>query len=270
MYYELYVDSLFLVNFVMNLYLLILVNQSALRTATRSGMLLGAAVGALCYLVPFLVPLPVWIKYPLGLMVGTWLMIHITFHPRNVRGFLKILGCLLGYTFLMGGLLLFVNSAIPFFSRYTERVSVICGVGALGVLFVSYLRERESRKRLHSACKATLIRGGKRLCVKALLDSGNSLLEPISGKPVSVIDHKIFQALWEEGEIPFRAIPYHSIGKSRGIMRGYLLPILELEIDGVVRSFADVYVAVGEESGNVPMILNPTLLDVGVGAKSQI
>ena len=34
MRYELYVDSLFLINFVMNLYLLILVNRSSLRTAT--------------------------------------------------------------------------------------------------------------------------------------------------------------------------------------------------------------------------------------------
>ena len=48
MHYELYVDSLFLLNFIMNLYLLILVDNSTLRTATAGRLAAGAAVGALC------------------------------------------------------------------------------------------------------------------------------------------------------------------------------------------------------------------------------
>ena len=51
MVYELYVDSLFLINFVMNLYLLILVDQSCMRTATRMRILLGACVGAVVYVL---------------------------------------------------------------------------------------------------------------------------------------------------------------------------------------------------------------------------
>ncbi len=263
MYYELYVDSMFLVNFTMNLYLLILVNRSLMRTATRKRILLGACVGAVCYLLPFMIPLPIWIKYPAALLGGTWLMIHITFRPGTIRGYGKVLTCLLGYSFLLGGLLLFVKEMLPFGERLLMRLLGICGVGALGSMLIGYMQERERKKRLESGCIVTLIRSGQKLRVQALLDSGNGLYEPISGKPVSVIDAKVFQALWGEGEIPFRAIPYQSIGKSRGILKGYLLPELELEVDGVRKHFSDVYVAVGEESGRVPVIVNPALLELG-------
>ncbi|MDE7269121.1 MAG: sigma-E processing peptidase SpoIIGA, partial [Acetatifactor sp.] len=114
MVYELYVDSLFLVNAVMNLYLLILVNRSTLRTATRRGMVLGACAGAAVYLLPFLIEWPAWLKWSLALLSGTGLMIGIAFRPRSLRAFLQILRQLFWYSFLMGGLLLFVGSAMPF------------------------------------------------------------------------------------------------------------------------------------------------------------
>lgn len=262
MYYELYVDSLFFVNFTMNLYLLILTDRSLLRTATRNRILLGAGIGAASYLLPFFLPVPVWIIYPLAFLGGTWLMIYITFRPGSIKGYGKILTCLLGYSFLLGGLLLFVKEVLPFGEHLLTHLFGVCGMGALGAMLVGYLLEQGRKKRLESGCMATLICQGQRLRVHALLDSGNGLYEPISGKPVAVIDARIFQALWGERDIPFRAIPYHSIGKSRGILKGYLLPELELEVDGVSKRFFDVYVAVGEESGKVPLIVNPALLEL--------
>mgnify|MGYP002508175974 CR=1 FL=1 len=47
----LYVDSLFFLNFIMNLYLLILVNRSTFRTATPGRIAAGAALGAAGFLL---------------------------------------------------------------------------------------------------------------------------------------------------------------------------------------------------------------------------
>jgi len=159
--------------------------------------------------------------------------------------------------------LLFVKEVLPFGNLMLMKALGVCGIGGISAMFVGYLREREHRKQLQSSCMVTLFYRGQKLRVQALLDSGNGLYEPISGKPVSVIDRNVFRTLWGEEEIPFRAIPYHSIGKSRGILKGYLLPEMELEVDGVSKRLANVYVAVGEESGNVPVIVNPALLDLG-------
>lgn len=261
MYYELYVDSLFLVNFVMNLYLLILVNRSTLRTATRRGMILGAGAGAVVYLLPFAVGLPMWIKFPIGFIAGTGLMIGIAFRPGNIRAFMKLLRTLFWYSFLLGGLLLFVSGTVPWVRRSLTGISGVMGTGAIGFWLVCYWQERGRRKQGNYLCRATLIRGEAKVCVSALLDSGNSLREPISGKPVAVIDMGVYRALWGTGQVPYRAIPYHSIGRQNGILRGYLLPVLELEIDGINKVFRNVYVAVSEEQNSVRMILNPMLLE---------
>ena len=45
MHYELYIDSLFFLNFIMNLFLLFLVDRSTLRMASPGRMAAGAAVG---------------------------------------------------------------------------------------------------------------------------------------------------------------------------------------------------------------------------------
>lgn len=100
---------------------------------------------------------------------------------------------------------------------------------------------------------------------------GNSLIEPISGKPVSVIEHSLVTKLWEEEPRIFRAIPYHSIGKRHGILKGYLLPELRIERNGVTKICRDVYIAVCEEylmseeneDVSVKMILNPRLFEDG-------
>ncbi len=258
MYYELYVDSLFVVNFVMNLYLLILVNQKLLRTATRRRLIGGAGAGALCYLLPFLMPLPAGIKYFLGMFAGTWLMIYISFHPGGIRGYFNIIKYLLGYSFLLGGVLLFVNSVLPM-GGILKGIGALCLVGTIVVVVLRLVQEAEGQKRLESTCKVTLIKGDKILTVQGLIDSGNGLVEPISGKPVSVIGPEVFETLWEGEEALFRAIPYHSIDCKYGIMKGYLLPVLWIESDGITKCFQEVYVAVAGVGGNVPIIINPAL-----------
>ena len=272
MYYELYVDSLFLVNFCMNLYLLLLINERTHRTATRLRLILGAAAGAILFLLPFFYNGSAGTKIILGAIPGACVMLVCTFRVRSVRAFIKLFEMLLFYSLLMGGSLLFLirylSRILPAFQGYLTGIFGIMGVGAVIFLLLFYRREKGEEK----LCVATLVRGKKRVRVVALLDSGNSLTEPVSGKPVSVLDQEVFDKLWGEDVMYYRAIPYHSIGKEKGILKGYLLPELRLEIDGVVKVCREVYIAVGEETissgtqdeeSKVRMILNPLLIRDG-------
>ena len=85
MYYEIYIDSLLLVNFVMNLYCLELVNLICLRTATRRRILLGAVLGAVLYLIPFLLPGEGWLKIVILFPAAAALMIFMTFRLKSLR-----------------------------------------------------------------------------------------------------------------------------------------------------------------------------------------
>lgn len=264
MYYELYIDSLFLINFVMNLYLLEVVNITLMRTATRKRVIAGAAFGALSYLLPFLWSGPIWLKLLLGAVIGTIGMIGITFHTKSIKGFLKVLERLVLFTFLFGGVLLFIIKSFPRVRIYITNVFGLLGLGALIFMGVSYFLSK--KKQTQNIYKVLVIGKGAQMSIHALLDTGNGLIEPISGKPVCIIERNIFENLWiDNNPGGFRMIPFHSIGKNNGILPGYIIPEIQIEIDGIVKSCKNLYVAVGEEklsaSGSYKMILNPSLLE---------
>lgn len=275
MHYELYVDSLFLINFVMNLYILMLVNRSTLRTATPGRLLAGAAFGSGGYLLLFMLGGPVLFKMLLG-AAGAVGMLFIAFPIKGLRSFLRFLEKMLLFSFCMGGALLFLIRSLHFAEGILTGIFGILGMG--GILFLFLGRFFRGTKPENCICRATLVCQETVMTVSALIDSGNSLVEPISGKPVSVVEEKVFRSLCGSGGEGYRAIPYHSIGKRRGIMEGYLLPELRLEIDGMCKTFRDIYVAVSPESitaesdneaDSVKMIINPGLLSEAKAGKPE-
>ncbi len=279
MYYELYLDSLFLVNFVMNLYLLLLVNQSTYRTATRMQLVLGAFAGAFCYIMPFFCGGPAWLRYTAGVAAGMAAMYFIAFRIRNFQAFLFISRKFLAYSLLMGGGLLVLIRMIPVLRSFLTGIFGVMGAGAVIFLSLFYGQTRKEACGRNSLCKVTLIARGKAVTVTALLDSGNTLEEPISKKPVSVVDSQVLESLWEGDaraefaghctELGIRAVPYRSVGKSRGILYACLLEEMRIEMEGMAKICKNAYVAASGEalSGRgggavepVRMILNPAML----------
>lgn len=267
MRYELYADSLLLLNFVMDLYLLILVDRSTLRIAMGRRILLGAVFGAVCYFLPFIWNAPPLLKLSAGFLIGTAGMLLLAFPVKGFRMFLKLLKYLTLYSVGMGGGMILLLRTLGRMGVPIDGILVVMGTG--GILFLFLRHFSVGRSRENGICRATLVCGGNRLTVNALIDSGNSLIEPVSGKPVSVLDQRVFQELWHDQSPGFRAIPYHSIGRKHGILQGYLLPELQLEIDGMTREFHEIYVAVSIEqisddagADSVKMIINPLLLEV--------
>lgn len=266
MYYELYVDSLFLVNFVMNLYLLLLINRSLFCAATRLRVILGAFIGACLYFLQFFCAGPPWLRTLMGCLPGTVLMLLFTFRIRSLRSFLEVTEKLVMYAVLMGGIMLLLAKKVRWIETRMAGIGGILGLGALLYLLLGYLGERRRGTKL---CRVTLNGKESKVTVMALIDSGNSLVEPISGKPVCIVENGILTSLFDMEHYLYRAIPYRSIGRKRGILKGYLMPELQLEYNGMNKVCRDVYVAVCEEyiSGvrdedgcRVKMILHPDLL----------
>lgn len=121
-----------------------------------------------------------------------------------------------------------------------------------------------AQKEAEQSCYCEVVLQGAEgpLRIHALVDSGNTLTEPISGAPVSVLDARIFYRLWPEGLSGFRVIPYHSVGKKSGILKGYPVPQMTLIQQGVEREYRNVYLAVSEEIAGeeIQMLLPPALL----------
>lgn len=118
-----------------------------------------------------------------------------------------------GAAFLLAGAL---NALYGAFGRapFMDTIQASACAAAIGVTVLCVLRW-EKIKREEIVITVILEEGSVQVTLKALIDSGNSLYDPISGKPVCVVEREAL-----EGKIPldipekFRLIPYHSIGKS--------------------------------------------------------
>lgn len=264
MYYELYVDTLFIVNFIMNLCLLYLTDRSTGRTATRRGILAGGAAGALCFLIPFFCRGHIWLRVMPAAVAGTAAMILLTFKVRSLRAFFKVTGKLIKYTFLLGGGILFFKNIL---GRLVKELDNTITVMAAGIILTLIIAAGIDRKNDEHVCEAVLVRNGRSITVRALIDSGNSLVEPISGKAVSVLDKTVFDKLYG-GDEAFRVVPFHSVGKAHGILKGYFLDELKVNRGGIQKSYRDVCIAVGGDEAfvskdskmQIELILNPEVL----------
>ncbi len=264
MYYEVYLDSIFVVSFVIHLYLLLFIRSSMQISGNWVRILSGAVIGGSGAILPFLLGGNAWIKTLLILFISTLLMIWIAFPVKDLKMLLVVGERLLLCSFFMGGGFLFILNTFP-----RIRVITTSLVGILGVGGVLYLLFHTGGKRLWGRqvdCRVKLIRGEESVTVQAFIDTGNGLTEPISGKPVCVMEEAVLKGLWQNDLPSGRVIPYHAIGTKRGYLMGYLVPEMRVELAGVERIFKEVYIAATpdklqrEGRDSIKMLVNPRLL----------
>lgn len=266
MYYEIYIDSLFLINFTMNLYVLFLTNRKLGRTATRRRLVCAAALGAAGYCITFLIPCPfVLVKNSLLFLTVSLCMVKMTFRHKGFRAFLKISLTMLMYTFLLGGCLLFFFRRVAFLREHAFGIWGIMGIGGCICMAAAYLSEKYSIRK-ETLCEVWIKNNGKTLNVKALIDTGNSLVEPLSGKPVSILEKEVMDTLLEGGEPKgFRVVPYRSIGKENGILKAYEISEMVIERNGIKKSCKNIYIGISEAAvsagSNYRMIIHPKLME---------
>lgn len=119
-----------------------------------------------------------------------------------------------------------VLRGIPAGIQYVPGIVLALGLGALTVQLLLWRYRRETELGTH--CEVVLRGTEQTLCIEAIVDSGNTLTEPMSGAPVSVLDVVTFQTLWPEG-LPvstYRRLPWppaSSIATHSFFILAYLL-----------------------------------------------
>ncbi|MGE5550316.1 MAG: sigma-E processing peptidase SpoIIGA [Bacteroidota bacterium] len=173
------------------------------------------------------------------------LMLAVAFLPTRRRGFLH-----LGGIFVLVALLTYgtANIVFYFFATFIHRASRLLYISlqaglalTIGELGWGVVHERAMAK----VCQVplTLDLGPARLETEGLLDTGNQLCDPVSRKPVVVLDYSLvkgilsdparafIEALAEGGSPPelpaedpwfprMRVIPYRTIQNNAGLMPG--------------------------------------------------
>ncbi|MCR5792422.1 MAG: sigma-E processing peptidase SpoIIGA [Lachnospiraceae bacterium] len=136
--------------------------------------------------------------------------------------------------------------------------------GAVGifmlVLYMAYQRRQGQQRRTRMV---SLWIDGICLEGKGLWDTGNCLREPISGKPVIIMEESEAKKYLPKTIIntKVRFVPYHSIGKEQGVLPALLIDKFQSETKDAI--YKGVYVAFTKErvseSGQYRFILHKDL-----------
>ncbi|MBQ7360345.1 MAG: sigma-E processing peptidase SpoIIGA [Lachnospiraceae bacterium] len=261
MEYEVYIDSVFFLNFALNFLALSLADRGLKTNKGFRKRVVGSLTGAFVYCVCLILPIPfIWLRICLGSLGAGIGIVLLTFRPSSVEGFKHCLEEMLLFSLILGGIMFCVNRFFPFLGG-------VFGTLALALASFEVIKRigdkwRNQKSNLGSA---TICKAQKKIKVNVLFDTGNGLVEPISQKPVCVVSMKVAAEIWEDlDSLGFRAIPFHSVGCQAGILKGYQVDEIAVEYEGRNLCVNDVYLAVKEgplgKKGDYDLIMNPGIL----------
>lgn len=259
MYYELYIDVLFLVNFMMDSLLLLTIHQ-VLKCPGRHGRIyLGGALGSA--LTCAVTALPLWapVKFIIFHAVINTLMIKTGLRLKGRRQFFKAFAMLYITSFLFGGILQalrpYVRTGSLFFAAVVGSYYLIRGIWK----FLTRIKTLQKK-----ICDITLYTCESEQKIKALIDTGNALEDNVYKEPVSVVDKALAKQILTQADMKngFHYIPYRTVGK-QSIMPVFRISRMCIHLSEekwIDRPFIGICEEHVSEKEEYQMILNPDLL----------
>ena len=282
MYYEVYIDIVFVTNLLLDYLLLRLVGFLFRCGKSRKRYFCAAAMGALFSCLILWVPgKTVWVSV---LLHGACAMGMIRIGCGLKKGSLLIKGMFTLYlaAFLCGG---FWDVAVRG-KGITLKMFFMIFAGTYLLLSTAVYLSDSIRTRTRSIYPITLLHNGKKHSLYGFYDTGNLLSDPLTGVPVSVMESKVLEMLLPQelvknlkhlkenpGEVENTEfvylsphyVPYHTIEQNGGILLTITLEELCIHTPGdVVRISKPRFALLQEPSalGNgYKVLLNSKLLD---------
>ena len=198
-----YVDTLFLLNFVVDYFLLFLTAKSAGLYPRRLRLLTGAATGAVFAVLFYFPPLHMILGLLCRIVTGC-VVVLVTFGTMPATRLARLCGSFLWMTLLLAGVVFLFSQTMGglsvqngiFYADLTAAVMVPAFLLSYLLAGVVLGRGRAAVSRAFHEVEATL--GGKTVRFRALEDSGNLLRDPISGCRVIVTDPAVLRTLLGE------------------------------------------------------------------------
>ncbi len=290
-----YIDVLFLTNYMADFFLLYMTKAICKSKAYLWRLMCGACIGSI-YAVLMFFPYLSFLYSIIAKLIISALIVFISFRIKNFREFLSIYSVF----YLSGFILAGISFALFFCTDFGERVGVAMSNGifyininfyflALGAIICYaclFLFEKIYVKRLNAQAnmhKVRIFYKQKTACVRALLDTANAVSDPITNMPVIVCTMSAVKPLFKEEsfykklceiekthsdrlkvelvcDTPFRLVPYRALGNAGDVMLGFVPT--KLEIDEKVYD-GEAIVAISttpiSQSSNYDALLHPRI-----------
>lgn len=260
-----YLDVVFLINLLYQLWILKLLDVIFQLHTPFLRLLLGGICGSVGYCMCILMKIRIFL-FPANMIAGVLLgllVLPAAFAPLRVRQSLLLIPAQLFLNCVLGGIL----SLLPGGTSVQYLVLLAGGALIFAGMFCRKMRELLLARAHQTNCirQIRLIHRGNKVAANALIDTGNSLKDPISGEPVMIVDTQIAGEILPEGRIEeqpgYRLIPFDSIGVTKGVMEAFRIEVLEVE-ENIVRKrvICAVYHGRFQSAEQYQVLLHPKLL----------
>lgn len=293
-----YAEYVFLENFVMNFIILSLTAKFSKHPTKKIKLLIASTISALYAFIIFFPSLHFLFSIIMKIACSM-IIIVLAFTPYKFRDFFRLLGVFYLITLIFGG----AAFAIFYFSNFKGIISngifyitdiseknifIACGVGYILINFCwGYLQKQLSREKIFMNIKIEI--DGTVAEVTGIVDTGNSLVDPISHYPVIIVEYDAIATLLPSNiqeifstsgksnfaEIAlllngsnwvtrFRMIPYSALGTENGMLLGFKPDYVYIQKDTDVKNVKNIIVAIYNrklsKEGEYKALLHPDLI----------
>jgi stage II sporulation protein GA (sporulation sigma-E factor processing peptidase) len=263
-----YADSLFLINLVVN-YIMLLVTAKICAARTNRLRFLGAAVLGAAYSVIVVLPVMPFLRSPLLKVAVGLLMVLAAYgsKPRLIRHTLVFLAVSVAFGgAVMAASLLSGGGLNGFLTPVDLKILILAF--AVSYIVLTLVFKRVGRHQSGGIVSLKLRHDGREVQIKALRDTGNALIDPMTGRSVIVAGVsdvtpllpysvrktvaglrlkdavKVMEELAPLCTMRFRLIPYSAVGTTGGMLLAFKPD--EIVVDG--KNKADMLLALSPNS----------------------
>lgn len=241
-------------------------------------LLLSSIIGSVYAVIVYLDILQIYSNIFAKIILSI-IMTYIAFNPKNIKQLLKHLLIFYLVSFIFGGctfaLIYFIKPENVqmkngvFVGIYPIKVAILAGVVAFIVTQIAFKINKNKLNSQKTFFNIEIFFESKMLKVKALLDSGNMLKDPISKFPVIIVEKDELKKIISEDFLKYienvmgggkeeiyenlelkkhlsrvRMVPFMSIGKENGMLIGIRVDNIkieteDLEIENVIVAIYD-------------------------------
>ncbi len=253
--YTVYADLLFLLNFFLDFFLLWASGRFLRRRTRYVRLLLGAVLGAL-YGVGLVLPeLAFFYSFAMKI-VFSLLMLAVAYPFSSPADFLRLTVVFYLIGFAMAGAAMGGSSLLAGAGIHLDTRELVGGASLLFALFTAILLAKKGLNKWKAAhykedfqIRLEIAVEGHSCILPALIDTGNNLADPLSGRPVIVCEYRLLLKLLPLGvrraveryglqdpakiisetaragaggwEKRLRLVPFISIGQNHGLLLGF-------------------------------------------------
>lgn len=262
-----YLDIIFVENILMN-YIILFATLIILKVKNKGQqirLLASSVIGSSYAIIVYLNIIPIYSNIITKIILSI-VMIYVAFNPQNVKQLLKQLLIFYLTSFVFGGcafaLIYFIkpervkmNNGV-FVGTYPIKVTLIAGIIAFIITQIAFKINKIRLDSKNTFINIKIYYEEKIIEVKALLDSGNMLKDPISGMPVIIIEKEILHKIIPEEILNYienivggeeqkektevkkylskiRMVPFMSIGKENGMLLGIRIDKVKIETEEI-------------------------------------